>query len=55
MTKLSPSSIRIECRGADLLHLDAIEEFQGNLKNDAMGDEDFREAVVKRNGEVINA
>lgn len=27
-----PETIRIECRGADTLPLDAIEEFQGNLK-----------------------
>jgi hypothetical protein len=33
-----PSSIRIECRGADLLPLDAIEEFQGNLKKRSKAD-----------------
>ena len=34
----NPSSIRIECRGADLLPLDAIEEFQGNLKKRTAAD-----------------
>ena len=35
---LPASSIRIECRGADLLPLDAIEEFQGNLKKRTSAD-----------------
>jgi hypothetical protein len=32
------SNIRIECRSADLLPLDAIEEFQGNLKKRSKAD-----------------
>jgi hypothetical protein len=32
------SNIRIECRGADRLPLDAIEEFQGNLKKRTAAD-----------------
>ena len=36
--KLPDSKIRIECRGADLLPLDAIEDFQGNLKKRTASD-----------------
>lgn len=34
------SGIRIECKGADLLPIDAIEEFQGNLKKRSKSDID---------------